>query len=293
MEPARTILRGGAGFPPRLMAVDPAPARLRVRGQLGAPGLPRVAIVGSRDCDAYGAALAVSLASGLARAGVSIVSGGARGIDGAAHEAALDAGGHTVAVLGTGVDVAYPREHAGLFERIVARGGALLSEHDDGEQPRRGHFPQRNRLVSGLADAVVVVQAAEGSGALLTARWARRQGVPLLAVPGEVGNPRSVGPIALLREGARVAATAADVLAAIGLPAQPELPLGGGDAPALDGNLAAVWGALTRAPRHADEVARAAGLAPGPALAALLALELDGLAEQQPGQRFLRRAPTP
>lgn len=289
MGSARTILRGEAGYPPRLAAIEEPPGKLRLRGDLGAP-LCRVAVVGARRCDEYGREMARSIAAGLARAEVSVVSGGALGVDGAAHQGALDAGGHTVAVLGGGVDVVFPAEHGPLFDRILAAGGALVSEQEDGHPPERWTFPRRNRIVSGLCDAVVVVQAAEGSGALITADWARRQGVPLLAVPGEATNPLSQGPIGLLRHGARVAGSAADVLRALGLEGQAELPLPGRAAPELDGETAAVYAALSRTPRHAGQVAQAAGLEPGAALAALLALELEGLAEQRPGQRFLKAA---
>jgi DNA processing protein len=212
-------------------------------------------------------------------------------VDGAAHRGALEAGGHTAAVLGGGVDVVFPSEHGELFERILAGGGALLSEQGDGHPATRWTFPRRNRIVSGLSDAVVVVRAGERSGALVTAAWARRQGVPVLAVPGEATHPLSRGTIELLRTGARVAASAADVLEAMGLGAQAGLPLAGGAPPELDADAAAVYAALTRSARHAGEVARAAGLEPGAALAALLALELDGLAEQRAGQRFLRSTP--
>ncbi len=292
MASARTILRGEAGFPPRLAAIDGAPERLRVRGELGDPGRVRAAVVGARACDEYGRAMARDIAGGLARAGVSVVSGGARGVDGEAHRAALEAGGHTVAVLGTGVDVAYPPEHGELFRRILEAGGALLSELEDGAEPRPAAFPRRNRLVSALCDVVVVVQAAAGSGALITAEWARRQKVPVMAVPGEAGNPLSSGPLELLRGGARLAAGAADVLAALGLGGPAQLPLGAAAIPAgLPAGPAAVLAALSRTPRHADELARAAGLGAGETLAALLQLEVEGLAEQRPGQRYLRRSP--
>lgn len=291
MESARTILRGEVGYPPRLAAIEEPPEWLRLRGDLGAPGRMRAAVVGSRRCDEYGRDMARAIAAGLARGGVSVVSGGARGVDGAAHQGALEAGGHTVAVLGGGVDVVFPPEHGPLFDRILAAGGALLSEQEDGRPPERWTFPRRNRIVSGLCDAVVVVQAAEGSGALITAECARRQGALLLAVPGEATNPLSQGPIKLLRDGARVAGSAGDVLAALGLEGQGELPLPERAAPELDGEAAAVYAALSRTPRHAGQVAQAAGLEPGAALAALLALELEGLAEQRPGQRFLKVAP--
>jgi len=286
MRSARTLLRGEAGYPARLAAVDEAPPRLRLAGELGAPGLQRVALVGARDCDEYGLEMARSLAAGLAHAGVSVISGGARGVDGAAHAAALEAGGHTVVVLGTGVDVDYPAAHARLFARILAAGGALLSELEDGQEAAPWTFPRRNRIVSGLSDAVVVVRAGEKSGALITADWARRQNVPILAVPGNADHPLSRGPLQLLKAGARMVASAADLLEALGLHGQEQLPL---SPPPLEGPAAAVYAALSRGPQHADELARAAGLAPGAALAALLTLELEGLAEQRPGQRFLRK----
>ncbi len=287
MEAPRTIRPGDGPYPAALARVADRPSELRVAGSLGAPRA-RVAIVGARRTDEYGADLAHELAAGLARAGVSVVSGGARGVDAAAHEGALSAGGHTVAVLGTGIDVVYPAEHRDLFARIVAAGGALVSEQPDGTPGFRANFPARNRIVSGMSDAVVVVRAGEKSGALVTAASARSQGVPVLAVPGDVRDPLSAGTLRLLREGARVAASTQDVLAAIGVaPAadgahQPELP-------ALGAAESALLSALARRPRHAGEVARAAGLAPGAALAGLLALEIQGLCEQRPGHYFLRR----
>jgi DNA processing protein len=285
MEATRPIRPGDGPYPGALARLAERPAELRLRGSLGAPRA-RVAVVGARRCDEYGADLAHDIAAGLARAGVSIVSGGARGVDAAAHEGALEAGGHTVAVLGTGVDVVYPAEHRDLFERILAAGGALLSEQRDGTPGWKANFPRRNRIVSGMSDAVVVVRAGERSGALITAAWATSQGVPLLAVPGDVRDPLSAGPLALLRRGARVAASADDVLAVLGIeapePRQVELP-------SLGAGASALMSALGRKPRHADEVARAAGLAPGAALAGLLTLEIEGLCEQRPGHYFLRR----
>ena len=288
MDSARTLLRGEEGWPFELSAIPEPPERLRVRGDLGPAGERRVAIVGSRKSDLYGLDLTRDMAGDLARAGVCIVSGGAEGIDGAAHAAALDSGGRTIAVLGTGIDVVYPAGHRGLFERIVASGGALVTEYEDGTPGARWTFPRRNRIISGLADAVVVVRAGRRSGALLTAAWALRQRVPVLAVPGDVREEGSAGPLELLRRGARVAANADDVLDALGMARQ----LSFGTEPAtaaLEGDEAAVLGALSRAPRHADEVARAAGVAPGETLSALLLLEMRGLCEQRPGHYFLRR----
>jgi len=287
VDEARTIRPGDGLFPAGLLRAEPRPELLRLRGSLGQPRA-RVALVGSRDPDEYGRTMARRLAGGLARAGVSVISGAALGVDGLVHLAALEAGGHTVAVLGSGLDVPSPPSHARLLERIVAQGGALLSEHEDEEHPTRYSFPRRNRLIAALSDAVVVVRAGRGSGALITAAEARRQGVPLFAVPGDADQDLSQGPIALLREGARLAAGAGDVLAFLGLAsgAQQALQLPEELAPAPRALLAA----MGDAPRHADELARAAGLGPGPALAGLLRLELLGLAEQRPGLRFCRRA---
>jgi len=286
MESARTIRPGDGLYPPALARIPGAPELLRIRGDLGA-GRRRVAVVGSRRTDEYGEDLARSIAGGLARAGVSVISGGALGVDAAAHRGALEAGGHTVVVLGTGVDVCYPASHEALFAQVLEAGGALVSEQPDGARGFKSSFPARNRIISGLAEAVVVVRAGEGSGALITARYARAQGRALLAVPGDVRDPLTAGPLQLLRAGAGLAASAADVLAAIGMaaatPEQRALPILGGDGSTL-------LRALSRRPRHADEVARAARLPPGPALAGLLALELEGLCEQRPGHYFLRRS---
>jgi DNA processing protein len=283
MEAAQTLRPGDGRYPDALARIPERPDALRLRGSLGSAR--RVAIVGSRLCDEYGLDLARSIAAGLARAGLSVVSGGALGVDAAAHEAALEAGGHTVAVLGTGVDVSYPARHRALFAEILAGGGGLLSELPDGTPAAKQHFPRRNRIVSGLSEAVVVVRAGAQSGALITAAWAKAQGVPVLAVPGDVRDPLSEGTTALLRGGARVAASAGDVLAVVGVspPEERQLAL-----PTLGGDEAALYGALGRRPRHADEVARAAKVAPGAALAGLLALEVRGLCEQRPGHYFLR-----
>jgi DNA processing protein len=286
MESARTIRPGDGQYPPALARIPGAPELLRIRGDLGA-GRRGVAVVGSRRTDEYGEDLARSIARGLARAGVSVISGGALGVDAAAHRGALEAGGHTVVVLGTGIDVCYPASHEALFAQVLEAGGAVVSEQPDGARGFKSSFPARNRIISGLAEAVVVVRAGEGSGALITARYARAQGRALLAVPGDVRDPLTAGPLQLLRAGAGLAASAADVLAAIGMaaatPEQRALPILGGDGSTL-------LRALSRRPRHADEVARAARLPPGPALAGLLALELEGLCEQRPGHYFLRRS---
>jgi DNA processing protein len=289
MDEAQTLGPQDGRYPAALTRLSDRPQRLRVRGELGDRRC--VAVVGTRLPDPYGEALTREIAAGLARGGVTVVSGGAAGVDGLAHRAALDAGGHTIAVLGTGIDVAYPSEHAPLFEEIVAAGGALVSELADGTPPTRWTFPKRNRIVAALSEAVVVVRAGIRSGALITAALARRMGVAVFAVPGDVRDRLSAGPNGLLREGARVAEGPDDVLDALGLRAwapadQLELPA----AAPPSGAAARILALMKGEPRHADELAREAGVGPGPAMAALLSLELQGLCEQRPGRYFLRRS---
>ena len=285
MEAARTIRPGDGLYPPALERLDDRPAALRVAGELGPER--RVAVVGARDADGYGIDQAHRIAAGLARAGVCVLSGAARGIDAAAHRGALSVRGHTIAVLGQGLAAPRSRPQAALLAEILAGGGALVSEHADDDPPAKWTFPKRNRIVSGMSEAVVVVRAGKGSGALLTAAFARAQGTPVFAVPGDVDHPLAAGIVELFRAGARPAAAADDVLLALGIAPQPALPL---EAPRGLGEAArAVLAALAPRPRHADEVARAAGLSTGVALAALLELELDGHCEQKPGHYFLRR----
>lgn len=231
--------RWATGWPsvPPDPGLDPAPVReveawwpdtgavwraptLRVRGTWPPPRGPRVAIVGARRPTPYGEAVAERLATDLGQAGVVIVSGLALGIDAAAHQGALEAGAATVAVLGTGVDIVYPARHHGLAQRIVALGGAVVSQFPDGTPPRRDHFPRRNWTIAGLSQAVVVVEAAVGSGALITAEAALALGRTVLAVPGSVFSPLSVGCHQLLRDGAGLVQNARDVLREIGEPCE-------------------------------------------------------------------------
>ena len=218
-EHDRTITRDDVEYPPGLRALRDAPACLYVRGALPGDGVTAVAIVGSRAATPYGISVARRLAQDLARLGVWVVSGLARGIDAAAHGGALDAGGDTIAVLPSGLDTITPPAHVALAARI-ARRGALITEIATGGPRYRGQFIERNRLIAALASATVVVEAAEGSGALSTAAAARRLGRAVLAVPGDIDRPTVRGVHALLRAGAMVCEHARDVLAAIALHAE-------------------------------------------------------------------------
>ena len=262
----RWLPRSGRGFPRSLAAIfDPPPGLfLRGAGDHALLERPSVAVVGARSCSAYGAQVARSLGRELARAGLVVVSGLARGIDGEAHRGALEAGGTTVAVLGCGVDRDYPRAHAELAA-CVGESGLIVSEYAPGVEPAPWRFPARNRIVAGLAQATIVVEARERSGALITADLALEEGREVFAVPGEITSTLSVGTNALLRLGATPLTSASDVLVSFGLAPAP--------APAPVPEAAAV---LDRLPATADELVRVLGLDAGEVAALLVRLELAG-----------------
>ena len=272
------IGRESPGYPAGLAELRDDPLQLFVRGRLPAAGTPAVAIVGARAATPYGRAFATRIARDLAARGVAVVSGLAHGIDAAAHEGALAAAGITLGVLASGVRQVTPAGHELLAERVCER-GALVSEQEDGPPFGRGAFVKRNRIVAALADAVVVVEASERSGALSTADVARRLGRPLFAVPGDVDRVMSQGTLALLRGGARVCADAGDVLAVLPKPAV--------DASDPDARLLA---ALSVSPCTLEVLAAAAGVTAPDALARLLRLQWSGLAVGMPGGRWSTRA---
>ena len=258
----------------------PEEGDLRTRGIWPPPSGPRAAIVGSRRPSPYGEAVAEQLAADLARAGVVVISGLALGIDAAAHRGALVGGGVTVAVMGTGVDIVYPAAHGKLAEDILTAGGALVSQFPDGTTPRRHNFPARNWTMAALSDVVVVVEAAERSGALITAEAALDLHKEVMAVPGSVFSPLSVGTHALIRDGAGLVQNARDVLAALGAtqevlddPLSPPGGLGVALSPGRDGILSHLSDVLAMT---AAEIARKLHLPVAEVLGWLTALELDG-----------------
>jgi len=289
MRGARTIHRGEKGWPRALDLLSDSPDFLRVRGALPADGDRAVAIVGSRSADAAGLEVARRLGEAVARAGAWVISGGAVGIDAAAHAGAIAGGGRTVAVLGGGLDHLYPAVNRGLFARAVETGGGLVAEVEDGTSAATWSFPRRNRIVAALGEATVVVRAGARSGALLTARQAARLGQPVW-VAAEVTGVEGEGLRCLAAEGAAEFRTAAELSAALRLEPVAELGPGLPDPTGLAGTAAALWKALDIEPLGPDEVARRAGVGPGAVLAGLMELELLGLVERRPGRGFARRA---
>jgi len=275
-------------YPERLRRIPDPPRVLYRRGNLLPEDGEGIAVVGARACTAYGRTIAERLGRELAGAAVTVVSGLARGIDGCAHRGALAGGGRTVAVLGTGLDRVYPPEHRRLAAEIAQR-GALLSEFPLASEPEPWHFPLRNRVISGLARGVVVVEAAERSGALVTADMALEQGREVFAVPGPVTAPSSAGTNRLIRQGAGLVGSAADVLEAF-----PDLAArlpGGATDPAMAGLSEAerrLLAAMGSGPQPIDEIIRACQVPATDTAALLTALEIKGLVRQHPGKIFVR-----
>jgi DNA processing protein len=272
-------------YPAPLRDIYDPPVALFIRGSL-AKAPDRVAMVGSRRCTSYGRSVALELAEALAHSGVTVVSGLARGIDSAAHEGALKSG-TTIAVLGCGLDITYPPENHGLVERVAAA-GAVISEYPPGTPPRALNFPARNRIISGLSAAVVVVEASLKSGAMITVDFALEQGKEVLAVPGSVRSPASAGCHELLKEGAAPVGGPADVLEAIGRPSPPA----GGESIRAAGALTSTERALLELidydKTHIDLIMIDAERPADEVLSALSILEVKGFIGRQAGGWFCR-----
>lgn len=295
------LVEGGPGYPRLLSQIPDPPGVLFVRGGLEPCDALAVAIVGSRHATAYGRRVAHQLAGGLARAGYTVVSGLARGIDHAAHRGALDAGGRTLAVLGSGVLEIYPPEHADLALE-VARQGAVIGESPPLSSPQAGAFPSRNRIVAGLTLGTIVVEAADRSGALITARLAGEQGREVFAVPGPIDSRTSRGCHRLIRDGAKLVETVDDVLEEFGPLFETAVAADGREvqSPAelrldelerqllavLDEQLADAGGGTTSV--DLDELVAASGLAVSRVLAAIGVLEARRIARRLPGNRVAR-----
>ncbi|WP_108126535.1 DNA-processing protein DprA [Saccharospirillum mangrovi] len=269
-------------YPPLLREIPDPPLMLWVKGNADLLRQTQIGVVGSRNATLAARQHAEHLSRELSLAGFVITSGGAAGIDGCAHDGALHGSGETLAVLGCGVDVVYPKTHRSLFERI-AKTGALISEHPLGTQPKPGHFPRRNRLISGLSDAIVVVEAAERSGSLITAEHALEQGRDVFALPGDINNPNAAGCHRLIQDGAYLLTGANDVLQVLSpgktiSPARQRV-----EAVELPPQQQALLALLSSEPQPLDVICHLLGCSAQSLLEPLLELELGGWIQQQPG----------
>lgn len=304
MEGADVLALDDGTYPSLLREIADPPVTLYVRGEWETClEAPCVALVGSRRCSTYGQNVATMLARDLASRGVTVVSGLARGIDAAAHRGALEAGGRTVGVLGTGLDEVYPRDHRKLAEEMLARGGALVTQFPLGTPPVPENFPYRNRIISGLGLGTVVVEASENSGSLITARLAMEQNREVYAVPGNVTSRNSFGTNYLIKSaGAKLVQTWQDVvaefpheLAAALLPPEPKKDEGRADGASSlpedisEGGRAVFKLVRVDEPVHIDALAEATHMSPPELAAALLELEMRDLVRQLPGKCFVRK----
>ena len=272
-------------YPDSLKNISDPPFLIYLRGELKKEDEKAVALVGTRRATAYGKIAAKKLARELARAGLTIVSGMARGIDTCAHEGALEEGGRTIAVLGCGVDIVYPPENNSLMKEIINH-GAVISEFSLGTKPFARNFPRRNRIISGLSRGVVVVEAPLKSGALITADFALEQGKEVFAVPGIITSPYSKGTNRLLKEGAKVVEDAADVLEEIGVSFS-DIKISSFDNQ-LSFEEKIVLDELTAKPSHIDELIKKTGLPVGKIADILIKLQLKGMVKELPGKFFIK-----
>lgn len=290
------LTQDDVSYPAALRTVYDPPAVLYVRGELVESDAVAIGVVGSRRCTHYGLEQATRFGELLGRAGLTVVSGGAQGIDTAAHRGALAGGGRTIAVMGCGLSTHFPRENADLFEEIVHCGrGALLSELPMKTGVLAGNFPTRNRIISGLSLGVLVVEAALRSGSLITAADAAKQGREVFAVPGRVDSPFSQGTNHLIREGAILTQNLDDILEHLGAvgdkleQAAQDQPLPPPQLVQMDGSEQTLYKALAQGPLSLDDLVRSSGLQGGRVASAMTMLILKGVVKQQPGNVFVRK----
>lgn len=275
-------------YPEKLKNISDAPAGIYVQGSLPDPSAPAVAIVGARMCSSYGKKQAYEFAKYLAGCGVAVISGLARGIDGYAHEGALDGGGKTYAILGCGLDHCYPAEHRNLWARIVNQEGGILSEFPACTPPKPWHFPMRNRIISALADLVLVVEAKERSGSLITADCALEQGKSVYAIPGRVGDKLSLGCNRLISQGAGIAYSPEFLLEELHIDKAKEVSKMEKNKFGLASDLDLVYSCLGFEPQNLEGIVRKTGLSIARVSEILLGLELDGYIEQAGKNNFVK-----
>ena len=269
---------GTSDYPQLLAEISGPPTCIWTRGDRAAFAAIGVAVIGARAASQEGLTAAYEIAFDLARAGIVVISGLARGVDSSAHQGALDGGGKTIAVLGTGIDLVYPAENTGL-SRHITESGLLVTEFPPGSHPEDWHFPRRNRIISGLSKAVVVVEAREKSGSLITARLAADQGRDVMAVPGTFVGGRNRGANALLRDGAKLVESAVDILQELGITTSLSRPSAAGGGGRKDAQVVEFT---------VDQIAEQMKIPPGEALARLLEWELTGDVQRIGSGRFVR-----
>ncbi len=284
----RMITAADPEFPQQLLTIPGRPMWLFVKGELPLASEVSVAIVGARACTEYGEEQAAALAGALAHAGCWIVSGLAHGIDAAAHHGAVKVQGKTLAVLGCGVDICYPKENYWLYERILECGGGIVSEYPPGTRPLAQHFPVRNRLISGLADALLVMEARRKSGSLITVERALEQGKEVFALPGRVTDPLSRGCLELVRDGAHILTSAEDVLETLHVSVNKSLNNSEEVKISLAEDEKVVYSAIAHSAKHLDEILRMVPLSGVEVYSALVSLELQGLIRQTSQNYYMR-----
>ena len=273
-------------YPEKLKTLEAVPAGLYVKGRLPDPCKKTAAIVGARACSPYGRRQARLFARRLSECGVQVVSGLASGVDAAAHQGALEGGENTFAVLGSGVDVCYPGENVGIYRQIQETGGGLLSEFETGSRPLGWHFPRRNRIISGLSDLVLVVEARARSGALITADCALEQGKTVYAVPGRLDDPLSEGCNRLIFQGAGIALSPEILLEELGISVKPTGKKQKELRPRVPAELQKLYRCLEQEGKSLDVLSRRAGLDVRETARILMALELEGLADEDSSGYF-------
>lgn len=266
-------------YPDKLKELSCPPYALYVKGRLPKPGIKSIAIVGARGCTSYGEQMAIELGEKLARAGIQIISGMARGIDGAGQRGALNAGGHTFAVLGCGVDVCYPREHFGLYRDIQINGG-IISEYPPGTNPLPTNFPARNRIISGLSEIVAVIEARKKSGSLITADMALEQGRDVYALPGPVTSPLSQGCNALIKQGAGILLSAEELLIDMGISYTHLIENSDKNKKMLETPENIVYSCLDLCPKNISQIINEVKLSSRDVLEILTELQLKGLIKE-------------
>ncbi|MBW2610142.1 MAG: DNA-protecting protein DprA [Deltaproteobacteria bacterium] len=287
---ARLITYSDPAYPPALKEIHDPPMLLYIKGKDIPANLSFIAMVGSRNATHYGLKAAEKIGQGLARRGLGVVSGMARGIDSASHWGCLNGRGFTIAVLGTGIDIVYPASNKKLFKQITQK-GAVISEFPIGTPPAPNNFPARNRLISGLCRGVVVVEATKNSGSLITASLALEQGREVFAVPGSIDSFKSTGCHFLIKQGARLVENSDDVLDELGLnypyalktDTFKEKPM-----PPMDESERTIYEIIGDYPIHIDQIARQGNIEPGEVSGTLMRMELKGMIRQLPGKMFVR-----